>query len=372
MSTRREFSQMALGSGLGAALATVAGTGMAGPAPPRPRGRINVLEHGVRGDGETDDTAAIQALFDTQPRGLVYFPAGRYIVTRTIRVRSQTSIAGDAARATYIDSRIDDGSPTLDIGFPDFSRRLRGVRLEDLTVRGSGPGRSGAGGIRLHAFYDSIVKGVRLQRLGWGLEANRAIGVQFDNLGVSGMRKDRGLSGEGVYLYAQCNGCLFNKYRGIDNDGAALRLGYGQGLTLSNPILESNGSTALVVGRLQDGSHEKSRAVTVLNPYFENNRPYDMAFLRGNAPTLIQGYWGPMHDDYVAPIDYHLPMTVIGTSFPRAPGGAVRIARRNAKMLFLGCSFEGKVATFANWTHHQSAALRLIDAEGDRLIGEGG
>jgi hypothetical protein len=62
-------------------------------------------------------------------------------------------------------------------------------------------------------------------------------------------------------------------------------------------------------------------------------------------------------------------MTVLGTSFPRAPAGAVHIGQRNARMLFLGCSFDGRVASFTNGLYHRSAALRLVDAEGERVIG---
>ena len=36
---------------------------------------------GAAGDGETDDTAAIQAMFDSVgDGGLIYFPAGTYVV----------------------------------------------------------------------------------------------------------------------------------------------------------------------------------------------------------------------------------------------------------------------------------------------------
>uniref|UniRef100_UPI003B3BDF8C glycosyl hydrolase family 28-related protein n=1 Tax=Sphingomonas sp. TaxID=28214 RepID=UPI003B3BDF8C len=45
----------------------------------------NVRDGGAKGDDRTDDTAAIQRAIDTHR--VVYFPAGRYIVTDTLRLR---------------------------------------------------------------------------------------------------------------------------------------------------------------------------------------------------------------------------------------------------------------------------------------------
>lgn len=50
-----------------------------------PSGSLNVTQHGVVGDGVTDNTAALQSLADTAPQGtLFYFPAGIYAITNTI------------------------------------------------------------------------------------------------------------------------------------------------------------------------------------------------------------------------------------------------------------------------------------------------
>lgn len=43
---------------------------------------INVKDHGVKGDGSTDDTAAIQAVLAMATiDNLIFFPAGSYIIT---------------------------------------------------------------------------------------------------------------------------------------------------------------------------------------------------------------------------------------------------------------------------------------------------
>ena len=52
----------------------------------------NVHALGVKGDGTTDDTAAIQRAIDTHR--VLYFPAGRYIATDTLRLKPDTVLIG--------------------------------------------------------------------------------------------------------------------------------------------------------------------------------------------------------------------------------------------------------------------------------------
>jgi hypothetical protein len=59
---------------------------------PAPADWFNVRDAGARGDNQTDDTAAIQRAIDTHRT--VYFPAGRYIVTDTLRLRRDSVLIG--------------------------------------------------------------------------------------------------------------------------------------------------------------------------------------------------------------------------------------------------------------------------------------
>lgn len=52
----------------------------------------NVRDLGVKGDGRTDDTAAIQRAIDTHR--VLYFPVGFYMVTDTLRLTPQTVLLG--------------------------------------------------------------------------------------------------------------------------------------------------------------------------------------------------------------------------------------------------------------------------------------
>jgi hypothetical protein len=57
---------------------------------------VNVMDHGAKGDGQTDDTAAIQATINGSPAGsTVFFPGGRtYLVSAPIRLLGDRAYVG--------------------------------------------------------------------------------------------------------------------------------------------------------------------------------------------------------------------------------------------------------------------------------------
>ncbi len=48
----------------------------------------DATKHGAKGNGSTDDTDAIQAAIDATPQGAVLLPAGRYVITRELTLRT--------------------------------------------------------------------------------------------------------------------------------------------------------------------------------------------------------------------------------------------------------------------------------------------
>ncbi|QUC19167.1 uncharacterized protein UV8b_03408 [Ustilaginoidea virens] len=57
---------------------------------------VSVKSKGAKGDGKTDDTAAIQAVFNNVgPNQVVYFDHGAYVVTDTVRVPKNVKIVGE-------------------------------------------------------------------------------------------------------------------------------------------------------------------------------------------------------------------------------------------------------------------------------------
>jgi hypothetical protein len=59
-------------------------------------GIYDAASFGARGDGKTDDTAALQAAFDACAKrgGIVWIPAGRYVCTDTLILRSGVTVRG--------------------------------------------------------------------------------------------------------------------------------------------------------------------------------------------------------------------------------------------------------------------------------------
>jgi len=84
----------------------IAATGYAGETKPGvvlfdplDAGIVSVKDFGARGDGVTDDTAAIQAAIDSvylSNGGIVKFPTGRYIVSATIEVPQRVTLVGES------------------------------------------------------------------------------------------------------------------------------------------------------------------------------------------------------------------------------------------------------------------------------------
>ncbi len=62
---------------------------------------VNVSTLGVKGDGATDDTAAIQRAIDTHR--VLYFPSGHYVVRNTLSLKPDTVIIGLHPTLTQID-----------------------------------------------------------------------------------------------------------------------------------------------------------------------------------------------------------------------------------------------------------------------------
>ncbi|KAG5995298.1 hypothetical protein E4U54_002886 [Claviceps lovelessii] len=57
---------------------------------------VSVKSKGAKGDGKTDDTAAIQAVFNSiGPDQVVYFDHGAYVVTDTVRIPKNVKVVGE-------------------------------------------------------------------------------------------------------------------------------------------------------------------------------------------------------------------------------------------------------------------------------------
>ncbi|KAF7359322.1 Glucan 1,3-beta-glucosidase [Mycena sanguinolenta] len=58
---------------------------------------VSVRDQGAKGDGSTDDTAALQAVFDAYAGcKIIFFDAGTYVVTSTLKIPAGTQVVGEA------------------------------------------------------------------------------------------------------------------------------------------------------------------------------------------------------------------------------------------------------------------------------------
>ncbi|MED3026140.1 glycosyl hydrolase family 28-related protein [Bacillus wiedmannii] len=68
---------------------------------------INIKTLGVKGDGVTDDTTAIENAFRDYPYKIIYFPDGNYRVTRPIRISTDNSLELSKNARVFADAAID-------------------------------------------------------------------------------------------------------------------------------------------------------------------------------------------------------------------------------------------------------------------------
>ncbi len=64
--------------------------------------KISVKDFGAKGDGVTDDTVAIQAAIDSDPKSTVYLPIGVYIITKPLRLQTFQRLIGHGQNDTAI------------------------------------------------------------------------------------------------------------------------------------------------------------------------------------------------------------------------------------------------------------------------------
>ena len=105
---------------------------------------VSVKSKGAKGDGETDDTAAIQAVFNAATADqVVYFDHGAYIVSSTVKVPANIRITGEiwplimASGAAFADQT--NPTPVFQVGQPGDTGA---VEMSDLIfeTKGAQPG----------------------------------------------------------------------------------------------------------------------------------------------------------------------------------------------------------------------------------------
>ncbi|KAF9890404.1 hypothetical protein FE257_006072 [Aspergillus nanangensis] len=102
---------------------------------------ISVRSAGAKGDGQTDDTQAIQKVLDSATADqIVYFDHGSYIITDTVKVPKDIKIVGEIWPVLMAHgdkfSHEDNPIPMLQIGQPGDKGS---VEISDITIQTKGP-----------------------------------------------------------------------------------------------------------------------------------------------------------------------------------------------------------------------------------------
>ncbi|HMI20389.1 MAG TPA: glycosyl hydrolase family 28-related protein [Sphingomonas sp.] len=137
---------------------------------------FNVRDAGAKGDNKTDDTAAIQQAIDAHR--VVYVPAGRYLVTDTLKLRPDSVLIGLHPSLTQI--ILPDATPAFaGIGAP--RALIESAKGGDAIVSGLGLNTNGinprATALLWKAGANSLVQDVKIQN---GHGTNLADGTRVD------------------------------------------------------------------------------------------------------------------------------------------------------------------------------------------------
>lgn len=188
-----------------------------------------VTDYSVKGDGVTDDTEAIQAIFDMmEDGGTVYFPSGKYLVTKTLFVKTHnTTIFGNGKTThilyTYEQKESDTG---LSASLFCFGPGLRDIVFKDMKLEYQGEffpefGDSYKGkisGLYFMRNYDVIVENVEA----FGFNAN---GIYA-----------------GATSLAYSGNIMIDKCNLHHNRVAGVLFGNVDGLSITNTVMAYNGS----------------------------------------------------------------------------------------------------------------------------------
>ncbi|KAJ5184442.1 Pectin lyase fold/virulence factor [Penicillium cf. griseofulvum] len=174
----------------------------------------NVKDYGAKGDGSTDDTAAINKAMSSGGRcgkgcdsstttpAIVYFPPGTYVVSKPITQYYYTQIVGDAvelpvikASSKFAGMAVIDADPYEDNGdnwFTNQNNFFRAIRNLVIDLRSMPP--SVGAGIHWQVGQATSLQNIRFEMIKGGGQANKQQGIFMDN-GSGGFMSDLTFNG---------------------------------------------------------------------------------------------------------------------------------------------------------------------------------
>jgi len=129
-------------------------------------GAFSVVAYGATGNGIIDDTAAIQAALTAGAGGLVFFPAGSYLVSGPLYISSNTTVAGAGSRiipSASISSLPTSSNPSLTnttgpVIFTNVNWQATTITDTNIVIRDLSFGRTSGARIGCHAIFIRMVR----------------------------------------------------------------------------------------------------------------------------------------------------------------------------------------------------------------------
>lgn len=257
---------------LGATAATLAIQGETPPSIERAQMLTSIKAYGAKGDGKSDDTAAIQAAFDRAPVGTtLFFPVGDYVVTRDLRMSADRRISIEGEGQDSLIRLL--GAKLEVVGAPDMNMfRIERLRLYRHRAPGTALHINGSfrEGVSRFALRDLMVE----SQAGTAIEVEGAWVGMFDNIIARRSKLGWHFHRDAEAARTSGNGLTIMGGETQGNDNAML-IEAVAGLAITGHSVEYNDRGI--------ATRDSARHVGIDRSYFEANGEYDVQFGGGNT-----------------------------------------------------------------------------------------
>ncbi len=284
---------------------------------------LNVRDFGAKGDGQTDDTASLQAAFDRLDDGVVvYLPPGTYVVTQELRIQKTrikgrekrlmgTGIYGHGRSTVLRWDGPEDGSLLRELGM--IHNRVMGIVFEGNNRAANGYVHDNNHLFETH-IYNEYLEFRNFRAYGVLSESNQKDGLSTAEIAY--VRSIFRNCGKGIsftsfndYDYT-FDGCLF-----AANAQIAVECLHGN-FYIRNCRFEGNGTD--VVANPEHGSSIR-RSVSVGSGVFLN-------YTNSVSPITVEGCFVADWQGDAAMVYGGAPLTLFDTTFKHASPTAIPLA----------------------------------------------